>query len=468
MRSAVLALLALWASSATAAGTATLQNDSFVSGSLGSAPLTLVTGEGWAATFRVEPDVLPVRLKKLQGLFVDDPTFPGDECGLLVVRVFEDTGVNYPAPDGPAIFDSELVDYGPGVPAALALQEFDLSTYGIWIDTPGFRVELHTVGQGCPLVAGSHYPVLAVDADGVSALGVNTLFTYDTELDQFVWLDTGTLGVSGDYILRAIVETTGCTPNCAGKECGFDGCQGTCGACPGDDVCVTGQCCTPDCQGKDCGTNGCGGSCGACGADHVCNANGVCDALEPDVSEPDVTEPDVTEPDVSEPDVSEPDGVEPEPLPEVLEEAGDDVAFDDAPSPDVTVALAVTKVVPAEGANDRETDVLVLGAGFVAGATVRLDADYLIVKAVTANSIEATVPIGLAPGLKTLVVQLPGGDLATLADAFTVSDASVVEASGGGSGCAFGSRSLPTLPALVALALGLVVLWRRASASIEG
>ena len=79
-----------------------------------------------------------------------------------------------------------------------------------------------------------------------------------------------------------------CTPDCADKECGGDGCDGSCGDCPeyavcdeqgqclclheacGDGCCPAGQvchegvCCLPDCTGKECGDDGCGGSCGVC------------------------------------------------------------------------------------------------------------------------------------------------------------------------------------------------------------
>jgi hypothetical protein len=34
--------------------------------------------------------------------------------------------------------------------------------------------------------------------------------------------------------------------------------------------------CTPDCTGKDCGSDGCGGSCGDCSNGQVCDASGAC------------------------------------------------------------------------------------------------------------------------------------------------------------------------------------------------
>ncbi|MBM4372523.1 MAG: hypothetical protein FJ098_12760 [Deltaproteobacteria bacterium] len=68
-----------------------------------------------------------------------------------------------------------------------------------------------------------------------------------------------------------------CHPACDGKECGPDGCGGSCGPCPGG-VCLEepGLCCQPDCEGKECGPDGCGGSCGSCPEGAVCLEWGAC------------------------------------------------------------------------------------------------------------------------------------------------------------------------------------------------
>jgi hypothetical protein len=60
-----------------------------------------------------------------------------------------------------------------------------------------------------------------------------------------------------------------CQPDCAGKECGPDGCGGSCGTCAGlQDACVEGQCvCQPD---------GCGGGCGLCDDGDLCTDD-ICD-----------------------------------------------------------------------------------------------------------------------------------------------------------------------------------------------
>jgi hypothetical protein len=53
-----------------------------------------------------------------------------------------------------------------------------------------------------------------------------------------------------------------CVPDCAGKNCGSDGCGGTCGDCFLPGVCTQGTCaCTPNCGSRSSGPDGCGGTC---------------------------------------------------------------------------------------------------------------------------------------------------------------------------------------------------------------
>ena len=56
---------------------------------------------------------------------------------------------------------------------------------------------------------------------------------------------------------------------CAGEE-NCTSCPQDCG-CPAGTKCAAGECvCQPSCNGKQCGDDGCGGTCGACGAGKVC------------------------------------------------------------------------------------------------------------------------------------------------------------------------------------------------------
>lgn len=67
-----------------------------------------------------------------------------------------------------------------------------------------------------------------------------------------------------------------CSPECEDKECGDNGCGGSCGTCLEGWQCSDDLCCSPDCEDKECGDNGCNGSCGTCpvgwqcGGDHRC------------------------------------------------------------------------------------------------------------------------------------------------------------------------------------------------------
>jgi hypothetical protein len=78
-------------------------------------------------------------------------------------------------------------------------------------------------------------------------------------------------------------ETDACVRVCAGRDCGDDGCGGSCGTCstlaaPACNT-VLGVCqatCTPACAGRTCGDDGCGGTCGACSEGGACNGAGVC------------------------------------------------------------------------------------------------------------------------------------------------------------------------------------------------
>ncbi len=87
-------------------------------------------------------------------------------------------------------------------------------------------------------------------------------------------------------------EVVDCDAACTNKECGDGGVAGcNCGACDAGFTCndTTGVCeegvCEPDCTGKQCGPDGCGGSCGLCpcvGCDPaatMCNdMTGMCEA----------------------------------------------------------------------------------------------------------------------------------------------------------------------------------------------
>ena len=168
------------------------------------------------------------------------------------------------------------------------------------------------------LETGSDVPMdPGVKDDGITDPGVSDEVTTDP-------------GPGDLYVVEA--ETDACATDCTGKECGDDGCGGSCGSCSEDEECKEGQCacidvcspkekiecldqnhyqtcndwdsdgcqewsgpsectggdickeglgceCIDDCTDKECGDDGCGGSCGECTAypNSFCNESGQCD-----------------------------------------------------------------------------------------------------------------------------------------------------------------------------------------------
>jgi hypothetical protein len=87
-----------------------------------------------------------------------------------------------------------------------------------------------------------------------------------------------------DLALPDIAADALCASACADKECGDDGCGGSCGECDDYLQCDAGQCvegpCVPDCANKECGDDSCGGTCGTCGPNESCQ-NSVCFSGKP-------------------------------------------------------------------------------------------------------------------------------------------------------------------------------------------
>ena len=94
--------------------------------------------------------------------------------------------------------------------------------------------------------------------------------TDDTDFDIYSKrFSEGQVAIGGNGCVACsmysiIVDGGECEADCTGKECGPDGCGGTCEpGCGGSDTCDGGTCipCQPACGGKECGDDGCGGHC---------------------------------------------------------------------------------------------------------------------------------------------------------------------------------------------------------------
>jgi alpha-tubulin suppressor-like RCC1 family protein len=138
-----------------------------------------------------------------------------------------------------------------------------------------------SAGGGCQVcveeqtncVQGRCVAVTASDA-GPDAGGRDAGGHFDAGgLDASSEVDAGAMDSGND---GGTLPDAGCTPACAGKSCGPNGCNGVCGTCPGGEMCTTaGQCVSAD--GGLCGTSACVGPTIAAGGVHSCalNASGT-------------------------------------------------------------------------------------------------------------------------------------------------------------------------------------------------
>ncbi len=115
---------------------------------------------------------------------------------------------------------------------------------------------------------------LACESDESAPVAPDVIEQQDVAPDDET--STGT----GDTVVENDLE---CIPDCAGKQCGPDGCGGLCppGCGPGD-TCTEGQCvCQPNCLAdegheKECGSDGCFSNCGICQFGTVCSEDFRC------------------------------------------------------------------------------------------------------------------------------------------------------------------------------------------------
>ena len=109
--------------------------------------------------------------------------------------------------------------------------------------------------------------------------------TEDVELDDVFSLDQEQPDALTEDVESADTTTDDlesndlpCASDCIGKDCGDDGCEGSCGECDDGFLCDAGQCvevsCVPDCAGKQCGDDGCEDSCGDCPPGDICQMGG--------------------------------------------------------------------------------------------------------------------------------------------------------------------------------------------------
>jgi len=84
--------------------------------------------------------------------------------------------------------------------------------------------------------------------------------------------------------------------------------------------------------------------------------------------------------------------------------------------------LSLAQVVPESGCNETPVSVTIVGSGFAPGVSAALGSWVLDVTWIDSSTLQAVIPQDIAAGTYDLVVSMPGGDRATLANAYTARD----------------------------------------------
>ncbi|MDP6945751.1 MAG: hypothetical protein QF464_16490, partial [Myxococcota bacterium] len=139
---------------------------------------------------------------------------------------------------------------------------------------------LSFLGAGADVCATS---TIQIELSGALTHASDTSKTVDLQSVNFaVQGDIASSGSTDETCLGVELTTepdpVGCAPECDNRDCGPDGCGGTCGSCDSGDVCSAAQTClaAADCT-DTCTTAGaacasiCGTDCGTCQAGEICD-----------------------------------------------------------------------------------------------------------------------------------------------------------------------------------------------------
>lgn len=160
----------------------TLQNDGFTSGAAVNFQAGFVANEMAAARF-VPQIACPCIVETISLLF--GGTAGTREVG---INIWDDSaGSTVP---GPLLFTGTVTLTGSNV----NLQEIDLSLSPVLVDGP-FRVGLEFTHSGLPSVA--------TDLDGTIDAAANFILA---DVGVLFWFQSQTLGVSGDFVIRATID----------------------------------------------------------------------------------------------------------------------------------------------------------------------------------------------------------------------------------------------------------------------
>jgi hypothetical protein len=182
VRSLALLLGACLVPAAASAADHTLQNDTFVSGGNAAFQGGFAAGEIAASRF-VPPGPFPMPLKEVLFLFGGSTA-----QRTIVLHVWNDGGAVDP---GTEIYSNAYQVTGSDV----AFQQIDLSGENVTVSGP-FRVGIEMTASG--------YPSVARDVDGTIDPTAN--FIQAQVSSFYFWFRSQDLGLTGDWILRAVVS----------------------------------------------------------------------------------------------------------------------------------------------------------------------------------------------------------------------------------------------------------------------
>lgn len=173
------------------AGTAELKNDSLGAGGQAAVQLGFVEGEVGGAVLTAGPGDYPITLNELQVFIDKSPLIPDTS---MIGRFIVWDNANFPSLGAP-IYTSADLQFGAGF-----LNTQDISSLNLQISSGSFVVGVEIVDSGN--LFGLTSPTLVTDTNGCQN-GLNWV-----RQTNGVWANLCSFGVSGDLIIRAIVETT--------------------------------------------------------------------------------------------------------------------------------------------------------------------------------------------------------------------------------------------------------------------
>jgi len=447
-----------------------------------SAQPAFAQGEAFGQIHKFSPGELPVKILGLQLIMAAPPNNPDMKTHLGIEFWYDDSDGPIPSGDNPdwAIDTTDLYDPNTGatgvpIQGGVGTQiDFDwtsqenhppLMTSGnLWImmrfimPSQDLQTEWDTLqcAKVAGLACGCQKAALLLDQSVTPGGSILNYFTSGCE-GGMTWNFFESIGLTGDPILRVKVETAGeCFPDCSGKQCGDDGCDGSCGTCGEGQSCKFGVCvgdCIPDCTNKECGNNGCGESCGTCSEGKVCQAF-QCVECTPECAGKECGD----------------DGCGGSCG---LCEAGE--VCDSGQCVTKADGVKVEQISPDFGYSDVETPVTITGHGFVPGLTAKLGGTTLGSVQVTGDSIiSAVVPADMEAGSYMLVVINSDESSGFLEDAFEVRERGTVipddgpscgddctEPGSTGGDCSAGSTSTPFALVLLVASLAVFLVLRR-------